>query len=160
MKLVTNITWPFRKLAYRIKIFKQLWEYLFASWDIVCGIDKSLEILFIDFYENCDWKENIDWDWCEEKKQQKKDIELIYRWLKYDKPANEVEIKTLRHWYFKMNPTEWQTLNRDYLKLVNICKTEMCRVYLDIAQEKETMMMKKQEEMLKKIIELSGSLWT
>jgi hypothetical protein len=157
-KIINNITWPFRKFAYRIKIFKQLWEYLFASWDIVGGIEKSLEILFVDWYENSLWKTETDWDWCEEKKQTKRNIEMIYQWLKYDKLANETEIEVLHKLYFGLNPHDFFKRGK-YYQLGSKYKIEMCREYLNIAREKEKYVKTTHDYMLTKIILIKDELW-
>lgn len=159
--MINNILWPFRKLKYRFKIYKKLSQYLFASWDIIEGIEKSLEILFIDFYENSGWKEHIDWESDDGHTQAKKDIEAIYRWLKWDKPAIETEVDVLTGMYFDLNPTRWIPYNNgnEYVELKNIHANKICEAYWEISIEKERAANIKHEEMLKKIIDVKRYLW-
>ena len=164
--LTLSLTWPIRKLIYKIKMFKKFSPYLVAEWECVeCFTHIPFEI-FKDFYYNTfvKSKPNHDWEHNENIKKAKKDIDKVYDYLIRLRPDYERKQEIYsRKWaqlhHFKFTPCEdnekYSIMTSEY----DVDKEEEAKEYFKIAGEYEDLITKRDEEYLKKIIEYKGHFW-
>jgi len=171
MKL-SSLTYPIRKIYYRIRLFKRFLKYpYYGAWEMV---EPMLEIpfeIFCEFYEMEDIKSipriNIDEEPEYGKEFAKyqnscydKMDELHKWWTKAYKQRQEELDTLLDEW--SQHHTYWFADCGENSKFMQYCtqKTKYCTYLSDMLQEEEQKFEKEKEENLIKLIKLRNRMWT
>jgi hypothetical protein len=158
--LYHRFSYPFRRVYYRLRLFKKFWKHYFASWDICdsfLGINMEL---FCDFYEHGGMDEVVwedDWGIRDNIKLQ---MDEIYNWWKVEraKRLEEIDI-VLDEWsqhhfhFFKKDEKE------KFFKWISI-NTKYSEYLFNLLNDLENALEKDSERYLVYLMEMRNYLWT
>jgi hypothetical protein len=112
-KQISSMTFPTRKVLYKLKMFKRFWKHLFMSWECCEAVFYLPMEIFKDFYVNefIDTTGYVDWSNHRKDKNARKQMDEIYIYYVHQRPA----IKEIYELYLELacstHTIDWRPCN-------------------------------------------------